>query len=117
MLESVTMRTVRETRHIAKYNRSRPGKKYSQKTVSVKPHDKKVNIKKLTTAEKKAIMASRTSRAIKQDRRRRGKIPVNDTTWGKHPNRYDMEGFDTPGAKTQPEPEVISKGMKDNFRI
>ncbi len=90
------MRLVQESRHINKYKRSKPGRKYTTRNVEVKAHDKKVNIKKLTNAEKKAIMDSRTKRAVSQDIRRRGKIPVNDTTWAGKPGRYDMEGIDTP---------------------
>ena len=92
------MKMVQETRKISAYKRSKPGKDHTRRTVPVKGHTKHVNIKRLSSKERDDIMRDRSRRAVTQDMRKRGRIPVNDTTWGDHPGRYDLEGVDTPGS-------------------
>ena len=94
------MRMVQETRRINPYRRSKPGKDHTRKTVQVSGHSKSVTIKRLSKQERDNIMAGRSRRAVSQDMRKRGRIPVNDTTWGDHPGRYDLEGVDTPEGGT-----------------
>ena len=107
------MRTVKESRTIQKYKRSKPGSN-ARRTQDVRKHTKMVNVRKLTRAERDEIELLRVKRGsdreanvvygarhdnrankrIVHDMNRNAKEVVSDPDdW--HPDHNDLKGWDT----------------------
>ena len=78
--------------HVKSHERGKPG----GGTTKVKGYDRQQVETRLSKKEINAIMAGRSQRAKSIDKKKRARIPKNQTAWGKRPGRYDLEGVDTP---------------------
>ena len=103
-------RLVTEKRHVNGYKRRKPHGR--SKTVKVSEYNRRQRVSKLSPAEVRRIQQGRTPRAKDIDMRKKAPIPANERSWADHPNRYDLEGVDTPKEVVRETAGQIPKAAK-----